>query len=732
MRLLFLMHPGTNSRDIFLDMIEGYRQAGHEAILLELGPTWQARESAEDLETNQRHAVVFAETLQAFVAFNRIDACVSMWGNGVEAAPLYEGKSFFEHIRRPILMHWLDAPQWADSPVLETPAAVYNGPFSFHIINNEATASEMAGVLGFENIFTVGNAASPSSFRPRPVDKKDFDIVFAIGSDNTQPTDRMLAELERDEPNVAAIRTEQVEVVRPRLREILSDTWKSPGSVDVFLDRVLAVRMDRRDAPVLEQVSEIARTERDLAPGILGLLEDRNRYVKFSMTLRTMENWERAFTFVYLARHFRCATFGLSRPFTAWPGRWEHLGELPYTEQSAAYSRSWFGLNVMRWQDDVGLNLKPFEITLSGAALLQGYRSGIEKYFDASQAVVFRTPQEARARVSRLLADSDEVRRIAVAGRTRSLAQHTWKHRIEALTKLFSVQRKENDHRRVPSTDEREQGDNLIFVLGLPRTGTTLLRKILDSHSEVYAPAETWFLLPLLNLWVGKGSAEGYLPSQAAAAVHGHVSEEQFLACSRAFAARFYAANQPAGVRYFVDKTPLYVNLIGTLPRLFPKARFLVITRDPRGTVWSRHTWKHITSRDPEEHFKSTAEGTQRLATFLTEHSDRSLHVLYERLCTEPESAVPAICEWLGLVFEPAMIHYGKHAHHEGYGDEKTRDHARPHTDAMNRWKGPDGLTDAQQSRLAEICGRDLLTQLGYDELAHLAAANEPVPAGSA
>ena len=77
------------------------------------------------------------------------------------------------------------------------------------------------------------------------------------------------------------------------------------------------------------------------------------------------------------------------------------------------------------------------------------------------------------------------------------------------------------------------------------------------------------------------------------------------------------------------------------------------------------------------------------------------------------------------------MIHYGQHVHHEGYGDEKTRDFGQPHTDAIHRWKGPEGLTDAQQSRLAEICGRDLLTQLGYEELAQLATANEPVPAGS-
>ena len=110
---------------------------------------------------------------------------------------------------------------------------------------------------------------------------------------------------------------------------------------------------------------------------------------------------------------------------------------MAYQDQAEAYSRGRFGLNVMRWQDDAGLNLKPFEITLSGACLLQAYRAGIEDHFDDSEMVLFRTPQEARAKVADLLADPPRLEQTAAAGRAQSLAKHCWKHRAAEVTRVL-------------------------------------------------------------------------------------------------------------------------------------------------------------------------------------------------------------------------------------------------------------------------------------------------------
>jgi len=262
-----------------------------------------------------------------------------------------------------------------------------------------------------------------------------------------------------------------------------------------------------------------------------------------------------------------------------------------------------------------------------------------------------------------------------------------------------------------------EKGSRLVFVIGAFRGGTTLLRKMLNSHPSLYSPAETWFLLPLLNLWDGKGQATAYAPAQAAAAIQSHLKVPQFLECCRAFASRFYAANLPPHAAYFVDKTPPYLHIAGVLPTLFPCAKFLVLSREPRGLCWSRHTWKHMNSASPESQFPGVAADLRLLADFLYRHGSTSIHVSYERLCVQPKEEAAAICKFLGVDACDGMIEYGRHHHHEGYGDENTRQHTHPHTNSISRWEENEGLTTDQQSTLLNQCGAEILARLGYDSM---------------
>ncbi|MEM7755826.1 MAG: sulfotransferase [Planctomycetota bacterium] len=272
-------------------------------------------------------------------------------------------------------------------------------------------------------------------------------------------------------------------------------------------------------------------------------------------------------------------------------------------------------------------------------------------------------------------------------------------------------------------------GRGLCFVLGAFRGGTTLLRKVLDTHPGVYSPAETWFMLPLVNLWEGVGENSRFNPKQAGVAIQQHLKQEQFVECCRAFAGRFYAealAGSPkssAGV--FVDKTPLYLQLAGALPVVFPEAEFVVLARDPRGILWSRHTWQHSGPEPIESRIPVVAGDVQKLAAFWAARervgADRVHLVKYEELCTEPESAARGLCGFLGVEFEARMVDYGAALHHEGYGDEKSRGHSRPHTGSVERWRGE--MSEVVQGEVARACGGEALGVLGYGELAGLVTA---------
>lgn len=261
-------------------------------------------------------------------------------------------------------------------------------------------------------------------------------------------------------------------------------------------------------------------------------------------------------------------------------------------------------------------------------------------------------------------------------------------------------------------------GRGLAFVIGPMRGGTTLLRKIVDAHPRLTSPAETWFLLPLLSMWSGRGEAGAYPPKQAAAAIQSHVDQQGFIAACRAFAGSFYASIMPGESAVFVDKTPPYIDLAETLPVLFPEARFLVLCRDPRSTLWSRISWRHAKPGPIGETIEGVARHVQIQANFAARHADRSFLVSYERLCTEPADEAARVCAFLGVERHDAMVEYGVVTHHEGYGDENSREHKRPHTSSLRRWEGR--LPESAQAELARKCTPGALNTLGYHELAAL------------
>lgn len=266
------------------------------------------------------------------------------------------------------------------------------------------------------------------------------------------------------------------------------------------------------------------------------------------------------------------------------------------------------------------------------------------------------------------------------------------------------------------STPSSTAAPRLAFVIGAMRSGTTLLRKVLDSHSRIVSPAETWFLLPLLDLWTGTGTADGFKRSQAAAALRSITDETTFRRACRAFAETIYEqVRTGVAADVFIDKTPPYLAIAPELAETFPDARFIVLARDPRGTLHSRATWRHATKRDPAAHVNGVVRDTRQLASFVESTGDRACLVRYEDLCTDPDSIGRAITSFLGLPYEPAMVTYGDHAHVEGYGDENAAASRAPHRDSIDRWRR--GVPATVQQDLLDRCGGELET-LGYRDLA--------------
>lgn len=128
---------------------------------------------------------------------------------------------------------------------------------------------------------------------------------------------------------------------------------------------------------------------------------------------------------------------------------------------------------------------------------------------------------------------------------------------------------------RTPVTVDRDP----VFLVGFPRSGTTLLEQILASHADIDIVEEEEGFAPLhQELILAPGALERWAD----------LSDEQINAYRATYWRRMEAAfgGRPAG-RVFVDKMPLNTAMLPLIYRLFPRAKILFAVRDPRDVVVS-------------------------------------------------------------------------------------------------------------------------------------------------
>ncbi|MDX2148459.1 MAG: glycosyltransferase [Planctomycetota bacterium] len=442
MNILFLVQPGTNSRRILLDMARGFHRAGHRTTTIELAPVWAALSAqpqrASEIKTQ------FTRELSRALLGHSIELCVAMWANALfslvnlrtpaEGQTQARENTIFEALDIPHLLFWLDAPQWAHQdgvqPLFKKPILAERQ--LIHLINNTATAAEMTQLLGFGMTIAAPYAIDEEVFKPHDVPLQ-ADVVYASGPGMPAPTDLALKLLESDEPDFGLLRAEAAATLRPRLLESLEHCSVEPPQREAFTDRAIDSQLHNRHTPVLQRVREIACEDASLARVAQWLLESPVAYTRFSMLLRQVEASERPFTAAFLSKRFNVETFG-GGDLSAWGFQGFQHGMVDHERMAAIYSRAPIGLNLMRWQDDAGLNLKPIEIAASGCACVSVRRGGVEGVLTpTSEIELFDTPMQASRLIEALLSDDARRQSLASQGRSRVLREHTWAVRAQGL-----------------------------------------------------------------------------------------------------------------------------------------------------------------------------------------------------------------------------------------------------------------------------------------------------------
>jgi len=169
----------------------------------------------------------------------------------------------------------------------------------------------------------------------------------------------------------------------------------------------------------------------------------------------------------------------------------------------------------------------------------------------------------------------------------------------------------------------------------------------------------------------------------------------------------------------FLDKTPRYYLILSELKEIFPKARFILLVRNPLAVLssiirtWVQEQWLKIGN------FKcDLLEAPQLLLEAQSELGENVATVRYEDLVRNSKSEVSRLCEHLGIEFHTDMIEYSESGFGKWrFGDpESVYERQRPQTSSLEKWQQP---ANAQEWRLlreyAEMLGKEGFDSFGYN-----------------
>ncbi|HJT43770.1 MAG TPA: sulfotransferase [Rhizomicrobium sp.] len=213
-----------------------------------------------------------------------------------------------------------------------------------------------------------------------------------------------------------------------------------------------------------------------------------------------------------------------------------------------------------------------------------------------------------------------------------------------------------------------------IFIVGVPRSGTTLLRVLLDSHSQILGLPETpW----VCGAYGGSLSLRQLLvdlmdgPYGIVRNIAGIERADVLSAGAGFLEALFAPALRARGKKEIAFKTPSDIPHLEFLTALLPQARYIHITRDGRDVALSQLSKKGSFFLELRGYRRFSyanvlqrwVDWEQKAHAVLSRQGLRVFHLRYEDLIADPEGQMRRVLAFLNLPFEPAMLDYAAQSH---------------------------------------------------------------------
>ncbi|XP_051972111.1 protein-tyrosine sulfotransferase 2-like [Xyrauchen texanus] len=261
----------------------------------------------------------------------------------------------------------------------------------------------------------------------------------------------------------------------------------------------------------------------------------------------------------------------------------------------------------------------------------------------------------------------------------------------------------------------------VVFVGGVPRSGTTLMRAMLDAHPDIRCGEETRVIPRLLSLrqsWARQAKERWALEEEG-------VTQQMLDSATTAFILQVIARHgEPA--RLLCNKDPFTLKSANYLSHIFPNSKFLLMLRDGRASVHSMIS-RHVTIsgfnlssyRDCLTKWSNAIEAMVSQCMIVGRH--RCMTVRYEDLVLQPRATMQSVLRFLNAPWHEGVLH-----HEESIGQrggislsrtERSTDQViKPvNLEALNRWVGH--IPADVKEDMVNIA--PMLHRLGYDPYAN-------------
>jgi hypothetical protein len=275
--------------------------------------------------------------------------------------------------------------------------------------------------------------------------------------------------------------------------------------------------------------------------------------------------------------------------------------------------------------------------------------------------------------------------------------------------------------------DQSKIDDRLMFLVSLPRSGSTLTQRVISSHNDVYSLPEPWNMLHVLYALKNGGIETEFEHVTAKEGLHGFLDsiggDKQFYKAVRCYSDYLYSqAFKNTNKRYYLDKTPRYFHILNELLYIYPNAKYILLLRNPLSILSSvLKTWfdNDVSKLEGTSHLRDLLLGPQLLLQCITRYPDKIKVVRYENLVNSPEQSFSELFDYLGLSFDENILNYQESNFKKSdYGDQiNVDDHKKPVNFYVDKWKDyfvEHSSIDFALSYLDKL-GSDVINELGYD-----------------